>query len=105
MSSPNTFSKQQRIKKLSALTSYVFGGLEILLITRFAFRLLGANAASPFVKFLYQVTYPFMSIFQGIFTPLPAIGNVVVELETIVAAVIYGLLWFGILQLIRTLLD
>jgi len=101
----STFSKQQRIKKIQSYCSYGFGGLEVLLVIRFFFRLLGANTASPFVNFLYQVTYPFISIFQGIFKPLPAIGATVVEVETLVAVIMYGLMWFGVLQLVRTLMD
>ena len=103
--SPTSYAKQHKVNKLSAFTSYAFGALEILLVVRFIFKLLGAQVVNAFVSFLYQVTGPFVVIFAGIFGQPPSFGPSIIDVDAIVAACIYGLLWFGLLQLIKTLLD
>jgi len=104
---PTTASvlKQQKIKKLSGFVNYIFGGLETLLLIRFIFKALGARSTNAFVSLLYQITSPFILSFSGIFGHPPSIGLSVIETETIIAAIIYGLAWFGLLQLVKTLLD
>jgi len=75
---------------------YIFGFIEILLLFRFVFKLLGANPASGFVAFIYTVTgmlvAPFARIFPIILTLEPA---------TLVAMVVYWVLAWGIARLVE----
>ncbi len=95
---------QRRANLWNGLTMTVYfllGLVEVLLGLRFLFRLLGASEASGFVRFLYDLTYPLAHPFAGIFTD-PAIGNSgVFELSTLIAMLIYALLAWGVVALIR----
>lgn len=53
--------------KARKIVYYLLGVLEVLLAFRLAFKLLGANAQSSFVSFIYSVSQAFLSPFSGIF--------------------------------------
>jgi YggT family protein len=69
----------------------IFGVIEGLLAIRFALRALGANQSAGFAEFIYGLTAPFVAPFVGLFSNPASSGNVL-ELNTIVAMVAYGLL-------------
>ncbi len=74
--------------------------IEGLLIIRFVLRLLAANAASGFASLIYAITAPLVAPFYGLF-PTPAAGNgSVLELYTLVALVIYPLVFWVLVRLI-----
>lgn len=52
----------------SRVVALVFTVIEVLLLIRFAGKLLGANAAQGFVAAIYGVTEPLVAPFRGIFT-------------------------------------
>lgn len=79
---------------------YILGIIEALLGLRLLFRLLGANPASGFVSMLYALTRVFTIPFQGIFSTVRSSGSVF-EPATAVAMVIYALIAYGIVRLIR----
>jgi hypothetical protein len=98
---------QRRMNLWSGLTMTIYfllGLIEVLLGLRFLFRLLGASESSGFVRFLYDLTYPMAHPFAGIFTD-PVLGNnSVFEVSTLIAMLIYALLAWGVVALIRLLL-
>jgi uncharacterized protein YggT (Ycf19 family) len=77
----------------------VFTVLEVLLLVRFAFKLLGANADQPFVSFIYGVTEPLVGPFRGIFAQ-PA-GTPVVEIAALLSIVFFVLVAALIVALVR----
>ncbi|TMB85223.1 MAG: YggT family protein [Chloroflexi bacterium] len=83
---------------ITRTTYFVLGVLEIILLLRFLFRLLGANQGSSFVVFLYNLSHVFVVPFYGIFND-PAFGNSVLEITTLIAMLIYALLAWGIVSL------
>jgi hypothetical protein len=82
-------------------TSLVFGFVEILLILRFIFRLLGADAAAPLVQWIYETTRVILFPFLNIFPNANLQGPFVVELNTFFAMIIYAIIYFAITQIIR----
>jgi hypothetical protein len=82
---------------------YVAGFIEIVLVLRFALKLLGANPASSFVDLVYNVTgvltVPFDSIF-GVTTATSGPTRSVFEPSILVALVVYALIAWGIAKLI-----
>lgn len=81
----------------------LFGLLEALLAFRFVFRLLGANPAAGFVRFIYNITDPFISPFVGIFGTAsnPGVSTVsVFEPATLIAMAVYALVAWLIVRLI-----
>lgn len=87
-------------KILANLVNIVFGIIEIFLGLRILLKLFGANSAAPFVNWIYETSQPLLEPFQNIF-PTPVIeGGFVLELSTLFALVIYGLLGYLLTELI-----
>jgi hypothetical protein len=79
---------------------YVLGTIEALLVLRLLFKLLGANTSSGFVSFLYSLTNVFILPFIGIFRVVATTGSVF-EPASAVAMIIYALIGYRIVRLIR----
>ncbi|NLN65217.1 MAG: YggT family protein [Clostridiaceae bacterium] len=85
------------------ITYYLLGLIEVILVLRFLFMLLGANPRSGFTSFLYLFSGIFIAPFSGIFNPITTTGLVsrsVFDPATIVAMVIYALIAWGIVRLL-----
>lgn len=86
------------------LIYYIFGFIEILLAFRLVFKLAGASTASGFVRIIYAITSIFTLPFEGIFRKGVASGIETVsvfEPATIVAILVYILIAWGIVKLVR----
>ncbi|HEX8182921.1 MAG TPA: hypothetical protein VF575_04965 [Candidatus Saccharimonadales bacterium] len=83
----------------SRVVWYIAGVILALLALRFLLALLGANAASGFVSFIYSITKPLVSPFFGVFGYDPAAGVSRFETYTLLAMVIYALVAYGIAKL------
>ncbi len=83
---------------------YIAGVLEILLACRFVLKLLGANPKSGFASVVYAVSRVFLAPFAGIFRAAVAQGvetKSILEPGTIIAMIVYALVAWGIVKLIR----
>jgi hypothetical protein len=85
--------------KATQLVWLLFGILEAMLALRFALKLIGANAASPIAVFIYGFTGLFLFPFTGL-TGTPAVGNMALEISTLIAMGIYALLGWALERLI-----
>ena len=66
----------------------LFGIVEGLLAVRFVLKLLGANESAGFANLIYAATGPFLAPFNNLFGS-PASGGMVLEMNTIVAIIVY----------------
>lgn len=78
---------------------YIAGLIVALLLIRVVLQLLGANQGNGFVDFIYAFSGIFAAPFFGIFSYEPAYGKSVLELSTLVAMVVYGLIGWGVAKL------
>jgi uncharacterized protein YggT (Ycf19 family) len=86
-----------------AQTVYLLVGVvEALIITRVALKLLAANSGVGFVRFVYGVSSPLVTPFRGIF-PTPVSNTNVLELSSLLAIAIYGLIAWAIVRMIAIL--
>lgn len=86
------------------LIYFFFGFLEILLAFRLVLKLTGASQSSGFVRAIYAISGLFILPFEGIFRRGFASGietTAVLEPSTIVAILVYILLAWGIVKLVR----
>lgn len=86
------------------LVYFLFGMLEVLLAFRLVLKLAGANPMSTFVSFVYGVSGLFIMPFEGIFRRAINKGvetASVLEPATIVALLVYAVIAWGIVLLIR----
>jgi hypothetical protein len=87
----------------TSLIYFLLGVLEVVLGLRFIFRLLGASEASSFITFLYNLSHPFVTIFNGIFNDQSIGSTGVFEISTLLAMLIYALIAWGIVSLVRVI--
>lgn len=86
------------------LIYFFFGALEIILAFRLVLKLMGASTSSAFVGLIYAVTGLFVLPFEGIFRRGFAQGvetTSILEPSTLVALVVYAVLAWGIVKLVR----
>lgn len=81
--------------KTTQLIWLAFGLVEALIFMRIVLMLIGANPASIFAAFIYDVSYIFLFPFEGL-VGTPTAGGVVLELSSIIAMIVYALLAWGI---------
>jgi uncharacterized protein YggT (Ycf19 family) len=85
--------------KATQLIWLFLGVLEGLLALRFVLKLIAANPESPIAKFIYAITNLFLLPFTGL-TATPSAGGMVLELSTMIAMVVYGLIAWAIERIV-----
>jgi uncharacterized protein YggT (Ycf19 family) len=78
---------------------WVTGLVLALLGIRVILSLLGANQASPFAALIYGLTAPLVAPFFGLFGYTMHYGVVRLEIETLVAMLVYALIGYGLARL------
>lgn len=80
---------------------FVIGLIQILILLRFTFLVLGARA-TEFTRTLYAFSEPFVAPFQGIF-PSPQAEGSVFEAASLVALLVYSLVGIVLASVFRLL--
>ena len=86
---------------VTSVVTLFFTVLEVLLLLRFIFKLMGANGGQPLVAALYGVTEPLTRPFQGIF-PIPD-SPPIVDIPALLAIVFLFLIGALIVALVRAI--
>ena len=79
---------------------WIVGFVDTLIAIRFLLKVFGANTSAAFVRFMYDLTWPLVAPFHGIFNTAQE-GRSILEPESLVAIAIYTLIGWGIVSLIR----
>jgi hypothetical protein len=87
--------------KAEQIVYLIFGILEAILGLRVVLSLLGANQANSFAHMVYAVSYPLVAPFFGLFGYQFQAGVSRLEIETIVAMVVYAILGWIIVKLVN----
>jgi len=94
--------RQATLVRITQLV-WLLGGLLIgLLGIRFILKLIAANPANPFAALVYQFTDVFLWPFAGL-TVTPGVGNVVLEIPTLIGILIYALITWAVVKIIWVL--
>jgi hypothetical protein len=96
----NVYETKKVIFRTYQIVWYILGLIEVLLGFRLALKVLGANPASPFVDLIYTMSNPLALPFSGILRT-PSVGASVFEWSTVIAAIVYALIAYGIVRLIH----
>jgi hypothetical protein len=93
--------REQRIFtfKATELVWLMFGILEALIALRIGLKLIGANPGSPIVDLIYGFTQLFLFPFTGM-VGSPTAGNMELELSSMFAMLIYGLVAWALERII-----
>lgn len=92
------------LQTLEYLVYFGIGTLEVLLAFRLVLKLMGASISSAFVGLIYGLTGMFILPFEGIFRRgfSQGIETIsVLEPSTFVAMIVYAILGWGIVKLLR----
>lgn len=92
------------IQQVEQMIYFALGALEVLLFFRFILKFTGASPTSSFVTFIYSSSQIFISPFEGIFRRAVSQGietSSIVEPSTLIAIVVYAILTWGIVSLVR----
>lgn len=90
--------------QISNIFYTILGILEILLGLRFALHLIGANPASGFTQFIYGLSGLFVAPFTGL-VGTPTSGGTTLEVTTLIAMLVYALLFWIVLRIIPLAVD
>lgn len=99
----NGGEKAEKSQTAGYIIYFLFGILEVLLVFRLIFKLSGANPTSSFVNGIYSLTQIAIRPFFGIFRQGTAQGvetTAIFEPATLVAVIVYGVLAWGITEII-----
>lgn len=85
--------------KATQLVWLLFGLLISMIALRIGLKLIGANPGSPIVTLIYGFTDLFLFPFNGMVNS-PTTGNLVLELSSFFAILVYGLIAWGVAKVI-----
>jgi uncharacterized membrane protein len=85
--------------RLQQLVYWVFGLILGLIAIRFVLKALGANPSAGFAEFIYGITNILVAPFVGLFGSPQTQGSVL-ELNSLVALIVYGLLAWLLARLV-----
>lgn len=94
------FEKKKAIFRTYQVVWYILGIIEVLLAFRVTLKALGANPFSGFTALVYGVSDPLALPFAGILRTSFSQGAVF-EWSTIVAAIVYALIAYGLVELLQ----
>ena len=92
--------------RLRPIIAVLLGATEALLLARLLLRLLAARPDNPFIAAFLRVTAPLIAPFAGIFGNLDTYNDYTgqrIELEALVAMLIYGVLGYLVVWATRLL--
>lgn len=93
---------RENVYKISQFIWLLFGGLEALIGIRVILMLIGANQGNWFTAFVYQLSSLFLWPFQNLITN-PSFQNMTLEVTSIIAMIVYALLGWLLVRLIRVI--
>lgn len=93
-----------RIVQVQRVVWFILGILETVLGLRVLLRLIGANPNAGFAQFIYNLTYPFLLPFFNL-VPTPTTEGIALEISTLIAMLVYALLFFFVSKAIRLVMS
>jgi hypothetical protein len=85
--------------RLTQVIYWVLALVEGLIALRLILKLLGANPSAGFAQFIYSITAPLVAPFVGLFAN-PVYQNSMLELGSVVALIVYGLVAWLLAKLV-----
>lgn len=95
-------ANQEIVIRVTGLIQLGASLLDMLIIMRYILTLLQASPVHPVAQLIYNVTEPFVSVFQGL-TRSAQFRDLALELNTLIAILIYSLLGWIAIRLVRIL--
>ncbi len=97
-------SRDRTVRKVEDFVWFLIAAVSILIFVRFILLLFGARTGVPFVDFWYNLTAPLIAPFAGMFGTIDTFNTYTgqrIEIESLVAIVIYALIGYLIVLGVR----
>jgi hypothetical protein len=89
------------MKSITKIVYFILITIEVVIMLRFTFLLLGANEKNILVKYVIDYSDFLVTPFKGILDSDWNIGKFFVEVDSLVSLLIYMILGFGLSQLVK----
>jgi hypothetical protein len=93
---------QEIVTRVTGLIQLGTSLLNILIVLRYVLELVQASRLHAFASLIYAISEPFLSVFAGL-TRSPQLRDVALELNSLIAIMVYSLLGWIAIQLVRIL--
>jgi uncharacterized protein YggT (Ycf19 family) len=91
--------RRAMIHRTNQVISFIFGLFIALILIRVLLRLIAADPRAGFAQFIYGLTNPLVAPFVGL-TGTPAFEGSVLEIHSLIAAIVYALLAWALMKLV-----
>lgn len=91
-----------RVERFTVVANWIIGAITAMLGFRFLLNLFGANPSAGFSQFVAAVTQPLVMPFQALFNS-PAFGQSMIDSASLVGLVVYPVIGYGIVALLRAI--
>ncbi|MHB0859023.1 MAG: YggT family protein [Anaerolineae bacterium] len=98
------YERRNQLVRITRLVWLAFGILEAMIGLRVLLKLIAANPEAGFAQFVYNTTEVFLAPFAGL-TVSPSAGGAVLEIPSLIAMIVYGLIAWGIVRVIWIVFD
>ena len=85
-------NQNSAMARIVNIVYFLFGALQLLLAIRLILHLIGANESNGFATFINTLSAPFVALFAGLVQNPVLSGTSVLEITTIIAMIVYGIL-------------
>ena len=94
----NTANWNSAVARVVRISTFLFSALGLLLGLRVLLHAFGANPDNTFVSIIYQITQPFANVFLSLLQNPQLKPGAVLELTTIIAMFVYGMIGWLVAQ-------
>lgn len=96
-----TTQQNRAVSKAAQIIWFIVGVIVTILLVRAVLALLGANLENDIASFVYAISEPFVAPFRGLLQVGEFQAGVArLELETLIAALVYALIGWGLVKLV-----
>jgi len=98
-------NQNSAIARVINIVYFLFGLLELLLALRVILHVAGANPRNGFAVWIYGLSAPFLTLFEGLLKNPAVNTGAVLEITTLIAMFVYGILSWLVTRLIWLMLS
>lgn len=84
-------NQNSTVARIVNIIYFLFSALEMLLGVRVILRMIGVNAENGFANLIYDMSFPFVGVFESLVHNPSLGGNAVLEITTIIAMLAWAL--------------
>jgi uncharacterized protein YggT (Ycf19 family) len=78
------------------ISRLILGFIEFIIGLRIILKFFGANAATPFVTWVYNTSQPLLEPFEGMFPSAQIEGGFIIEISALIGLIVYAVIGYVI---------